>query len=172
VELDPTPILTGASKEIEFEFPAAKSDKFAVSYRTYKDMDPIEAAAKIKLLEGKDAEAAARPNYWAWSLGGLAALAVVGLVAVSVLRKSKNVDAVRPPLFDLPRETTPFAVLTLLNRISTSPEAALDDAQRTDLAREIISLQRSTFADGAAPQPAADLRTLASRWISAAQPTA
>jgi hypothetical protein len=171
VELDPTPILTGASTGVDFQFPKPTSDQIAVTYRAYKDMDPVAAAEKIRLLEGAEAEAAARPNYLAWSLGAAGALLVVGLAAFLAQRNSKTSAAVRPPLFDLPRESTPFAVLTLLNRIRTSPDAALNDAQRAELAREITTIERSAFADGAAQQPTTDLRSLAARWIAAAQPS-
>ncbi|MCE9606291.1 MAG: hypothetical protein K8U03_15450 [Planctomycetia bacterium] len=171
IELDPTPLLRGAGKPVSFEFPKAKSNEFAVVYRTYKDMDPVDAAAQLTLVEGEEAKAIARSNYLAWTIGGIVALLIAGLVALKMLRKKPVGVVAGPPAFVMPREATPFAVVTLLHRIQTSPEARLTEPQRSDLRREIKALEKSSFATDAGSRSAPDLKSLADRWIRTASPT-
>jgi len=170
VELDPAPILHGADERIDFRFPKPTSGDYAVTYRTFKDMDPIAAAEQVTLVEGASAAALTRTNYPAWVLGGLALLAVVGFIAVKLLRKKPTLAAQGPPAFTMPREATPFAVVTLLHRIRTSPAATLTDSQRKDLEREITALERAAFANGATHRSTPDLSSLADRWIKTALP--
>jgi hypothetical protein len=168
VELDPAPLLQGASSKIEFQFPQPKNETIAVTYRTYKDMDPVEAAAKVTLVEGKDAAAIATPNYYAWIGGGLCVLITVGLILGKLLWK-QPVDAnAAPPAFVAPREATPFAVASLLHRIHNAKATNLSEAQRAELEREISSLERASFAPEASPRSTSDLRSLAERWVRTA----
>ena len=164
VELDPAPLLQGATSKVEFQFPQPKSETIAVTYRTYKDMDPVEAAAKVTLAEGKEAAAIAQPNYYAWIGGGFAALVIAGLVLTQLLWK-KPVTDIAAPAFVTPREATPFAVANLLHRIRNSKQAHLSDTQRAELEREINSLERGSFAPDASARSVSDLRSLADRWV-------
>jgi hypothetical protein len=168
VELDPAPLLTGAKEKIEFQFPQPKSDGITVAYRTYKDMDPVEAAAKITLMEGKEAAAIAQPNYTAWIGGGIAVLAAIGFTLFQLLWKKPAVVDAAAPAFVTPREASPFAVASLLHRIRNSPAARLTDSQRSELEREINSLEQSSFAPESKPRTESDLQSLAARWVRTA----
>ncbi|WP_254513720.1 hypothetical protein [Anatilimnocola floriformis] len=167
VELDPAPLLQGATNKVEFQFPQPKNETTAVIYRTYKDMDPVEAAAKVTLVEGQAAAALAQPNYYAWIGGGLVVLVVAGLVLTQLLWK-QPVAETAAPAFVTPRDATPFAVANLLHRIRNSKQATLSDAQRTELEREINSLERGSFAPDSSPRSTSDLRSLADRWVRTA----
>jgi hypothetical protein len=168
VELDPAPLLQGATSNVEFQFPQPKSDSIAVTYRTYKDMDPVEAAAKVTLVEGADVAAIATPNYYAWIGGGLVALVAIGLILFKLLGPKPAATNVAAPAFVAPREATPFAVASLLHRIRSSKLAHLSEAQRTELESEISSLERASFAPEASPRSTNDLRALADRWVRTA----
>lgn len=170
LELDPAPLLRGA--QVNFQFPKPQSSEIAVKYRTYQDMDPVDAAAQITLLEGAAAAELARPNYVAWTLGGLALLLVPGAVVFQMWRKKPEVGSARPPAFVMPREATPFAVASLLYRIRSSPEATLTDLQRSELHREIVLLERTAFAAETSSQTTRELAALADRWIRTALPAA
>ncbi|WP_425619384.1 hypothetical protein NA78x_003124 [Anatilimnocola sp. NA78] len=168
VELDPSPLLQGAKERVEFQFPRPKSEAIAITYRTYKDMDPVEAAAKVTLVEGQEAAALTEPNYYVWIGGGLVALMAIGLVVAKLLW-TKPVHANKvAPAFVAPREATPFAVATLLHRIRHSPIANLTEAQQTELDREISSLERASFAPESSPGSTRDLQSLAERWVRTA----
>ncbi|QDU29727.1 hypothetical protein ETAA8_48420 [Anatilimnocola aggregata] len=168
VELDPSPLLQGATNKVEFKFPQPKNEAIAVTYRTYKDMDPVDAAAQVVLMEGKEAAAIAEPNYAAWIIGGLATLAIVGLAIAKVFWKKTDEADAGPPAFIAPRDATPFSVISLLHRIRTSPIAKLSDAQRAELQREIVTLEQAAFAVETSPRSKSDLQSLADRWINVA----
>jgi hypothetical protein len=167
VELDPSPLLQGATTKVEFRFPQPKSEAIAVTYRTYKDMDPVEAAAQVTLVEGKDAAAIAEPNYIAWIGGGIVALLAIGFLLALLWKKPAGADAIAPA-FVAPREASPFAVASLLHRIRTSPAAKLTETQRAELEREINSLESASFAPEAKPRSESELQSLAERWVRTA----
>ena len=168
VELDPAPILHGANDKVEFQFPKPKSGDFVVTYRTFKDMDPIAAAETVTLVEGKEAAAIAKRNYWGWAIGGIALGALIGFFVVRAMRKKPDTAVAGPPAFTMPREATPFAVVTLLHRIRKSSATTLTEAQRAELEREIVALERAAFANGAAHRSTPDLASVADRWIKTA----
>lgn len=168
VELDPAPMLAGAKGKIDFQFPQPKTDGITVAYRTYKDMDPVEAAAKITLLEGKEASAIATPNYGAWISGVVAVLAAIGFTIFQLLWKKPTTAQTAAPEFVPPREASPFAVASLLHRIRNSATARLTDSQRAELDREINSLEQASFAPEAKPRSESDLQSLATRWVRTA----
>lgn len=167
VHLDPAPLLRGASEKVDFQFPTARKPDLKIAYRTYQDMDPVAAAERVTLLEGKAVAAVAQTNYRAWAVLGVAALALFGLVLYVVLRPRPEV-IVKPPLFTAPREATPFAVAALLHRIRSSDQVSLNSEQQSQLNGEIVALERAAFADGAngnGEKPTRELETLAKRWI-------
>lgn len=168
VELDPAPLLQGAQQRVEFEFPQPQSEATAVTYRTYEDMDPVAAAAKITLAEGEAAAAIAEPNYPAWIGGGIVACLAVGLILTRLLWKQPVDGSQAAPAFVAPREATPFAVATLLHRIRGSKLAHLTDAQVAELTRDIQSLEQGSFAPAANPRSESELRSLADAWVRAA----
>lgn len=168
VELDPAPLLQGASDKVEFQFPQPQSEAIAVTYRTYKDLDPIAAAAKVILAEGQDAAAIAQPNYAAWIGGGIVALLAVGLLLAKLLWKGPDAAAAAAPAFVIPREASPFAVAGLLHRIRSSTAAKLTDSQRAELQREINSLEQANFAPDTKPRSPSELQSLAERWVRTA----
>jgi hypothetical protein len=168
LELDPQPLLRGAGTRVDFQFPQPKSSDISVSYKAYKDMDPVEAASQVTLAEGEAAAAIAQPQYLAWGLGILALVVVAVAVAATLWwRRPSNSDE-GPPAFVRPREATPFAVVSLLHRIQASPEAQLTHAQRDELRRKIVALEKSSFATETNPPTQRDLETLADDWIRAA----
>ena len=168
VHLDPTPLLRGAANKIDFTFPTAKSPDVNVKFRTYKDMDPVEAAAAVTLIEGQDVAGVSQTNY-----GRLASALIGGAIGFAVLmflllRKKPEV-AVVAPLFTLPREATPFAVAALLHRIRNSDKITLSADQQSQLRNDIVALERTAFtveSNGHSENKATrDLESIARRWI-------
>jgi hypothetical protein len=97
VELDPAPLLTGAGEKVEFQFPPPTSENIAVKLLTYKDMDPVEAAAKITLLEGQTAAAISRPNYPVWVVSSIVGLLALGILLYQSLgKKNGRNNGLRP----------------------------------------------------------------------------
>jgi hypothetical protein len=160
--------LRGAKDKIEFAFPKPRSEEIAIAYKRYEDLDPIEAAATVTLVEGEAAAAIAKPNYAAWGMGTVACLAVVGLVVASVVRRKPNGNGNHAPLFTMPQSLTPFSTVNLLTRIQTSPQVQLSEDQRSQLKHDITTLEHDAFANGAATQSSRDLESLASRWLATA----
>lgn len=165
IELDPTPLLRGASSRVEFEFPAAKSTDIEVTYRRYQDMDPVEAAAKVTLVEGAEVAKVAETDYRLW-IGGAVGLLVVGLLTFLALRRKPADSSNAPPLFTFPREVTPFSVIALLHRIQSSRAVPLNDEQRHSLSSDIHTLEQHTFARDSSTAPTHDLNAVARRWLS------
>ncbi len=167
IHLDPAPLLRGAKDQVEFEFPAAMASDTEMVYRRYDDMDPVEAAARFTLVEGDEAARLSRIDYRVWGAGGIGLLAVAAL-AVLVARRGKDESLEAPPLFAVPGECTPFAVIALLQRIQTSPAVSLSEADRASLAADIHSLEQQTFARQAGSARTEDLQALARGWVSKA----
>lgn len=168
VDLDPTPLLRGASSRVDFEFPAAKSADTQVTYRRYQDLDAVEAAAKVTLLEGAEVAKVAETDYRLWIGGGLGLL-VVGVLTFLALRRKPADSSAAPPLFTFPREVTPFSVIALLHRIQSSHAVPLNDEQRLTLKSDIHSLEQHTFARNSTAAPTHELNVLARRWLHAVQ---
>ncbi len=165
VDLDPTPLLRGASSRVEFEFPAAKSRDIQVTYRRYQDMDPVDAAAKVTLVEGAEVAKVAEADNRLW-IGGTVGLLAIGLVTFLALRRKPADAFAAPPLFTFPREVTPFSVIALLHRIQSSRAVPLNDEQRLSLTSDIHALEQHTFARNSTTAPTHDLNALAGRWLS------
>lgn len=165
IELDPTPLLRGASSRVDFEFPAAKSRDIEVTYRRYQDMDPVEATAKVTLVEGAEVAKVAETDYRLW-IGGAVGLLVVALLTFLALRRKPADSSNAPPLFTFPREVTPFSVIALLHRIQSSRAVPLNDEQRLSLTSDIHALEQHTFARNSSTAPTHDLNALARRWLS------
>ncbi|QDU92854.1 hypothetical protein Pla8534_06270 [Lignipirellula cremea] len=169
LHLDPTKLLRGASRQIEFQFPQAISADTQMAYRRYEDMDPVEAAANVTLAEGEPVEQLALVDYRWWGAGAVGVLLLAGL-GVLLVRNRKDAVAVGPPLFTLPAELTPFSVIALLHRIQRSPAVQLSEDQRQQLQADIRTLEQQTFAPQAKTAAPAELQTIASRWVDAAAP--
>ena len=165
VDLDPAPLLRGASSRVEFEFPLAKSADTQLTYRRYQDLDPVEAAAKVTLVEGKDVAKVAEIDYRLW-IGGAIGLLVVGVLTFLALRRKPSDSSAAPPLFTFPREVTPFSVIALLHRIHSSRAVPLNDDQRRTLSCDIHTLEQGTFSRDTTATPPHDLNALARRWLS------
>jgi hypothetical protein len=167
VHLDPTPMLRGAGERIDFEFPKPKSAETKIAYKRYEDLDPVDAAANLTLVEGEAAVQISRPNYAAWGLGAFLGLMALGLMVATVMRRKPHVDD-KPVLFEMPKTVTPFSTVGLLTRIQTSPHVTLSDEQRAQLSREIAGVERAAFASETTNQNPRELETLASRWLNTA----
>lgn len=168
VHLDPTPLLRGAGKQIDFTFPQPKNADLQIAFKTYDDLDPVAAAATVTLVEGEAAAAIAKPNYTAWALGTVAGLAAVGLIWIVNARRHANGATAAPPRFTMPHNVTPFTVAALLQRIQADGAVKLADAERTELHRNVADLERAAFANDVKPIAVDDLQSLASRWIRTA----
>jgi hypothetical protein len=168
VHLDPAPLLRGAGRKIDFTFPQPKSADVQTAFKTYEDLDPVEAAATVTLVEGEAAAEIARPNYTAWALGTVAGLAAVGLIWVVNVRRHASGATAAPPRFTMPHNVTPFTVIALLQRIQADVDVKLADAERTELRRNVADLERAAFATDVKPVAVDDLQSLATRWIRAA----
>lgn len=168
VHLDPAPLFRGAANRIDFTFPTAAKPEYKTLFRTYKDMDPVEVAAAVTLVEGSAVDAVSTTNYRPWALAGAGLLVGVGLITYRTLRKKPEVAAA-PPLFTPPREATPFAVAALLHRIRDSRQISLSPEQRAQLTADLASLERAAFSPAAngsgENKPSRDLDALARRWI-------
>jgi hypothetical protein len=170
VHFDPAPLRRGAAEKIDFTFPATRRDDMKVAFRTYKDMDPVEAAQQVTLVEGENVAGISTVNY-----GRLLSSLVGGAIGFAVLmyfllRKKPEV-VVQAPLFVVPREATPFAVAALLHRIRNSDKVSLSTEQKQQLYGDLVALERTAFADGAnghGEKPTRELETLAKRWVEVA----
>lgn len=169
IHLDPTPLLRGASRRVDFEFPRPTSKETNVTYRRYQDLDPVEAAAKFTLVEGDDVRKVAQADFRRW-LAIAAGVLIVGLL-LSFFLRGKPTASMRPPLFTLPREVTPFSVVSLLHRILSSPDVSFSDELRSSLRREIQSLEQAAFQREAAIVSRSELESLARRWLDVGQTT-
>jgi hypothetical protein len=172
VHFDPAPLLRGAKHRIDFEFPQAKPKDIEVNYRTYDDVDPVEAAATVTLSEGAEVEKIAQTNYFAWGVGGFASLAAILLAGIVVFWKGPKPVETQAPAFEIPRDVTPFSIVALLHRIQSSPKASLSDEQRQELRRDIATLEQASFARQGASMSTQELTLLAHRWLKIVVPTA
>lgn len=170
VQLDPTPLVRGASQQITFEFPQPVKPETEVIYRTYQDMDPVDAAAQITLIEGKAVDAVARPNYWIW--GGALLFFVAAVAGLIYISGSPAPEAAERPAFVLPREVNPFSIVALLHHIQSNPSVKLTDDQLQTLRKDIHSVERGAFTRDTESLSKQDLETLARRWISTVAPAA
>lgn len=169
VHLDPTPLLRGAAGRIEFTFPQPTSPEIQVIHRTYQDMDPVDAAATVTLLEGDAVSQVARTNYWLWAAAGSLLVAVAAVILL--LRNSTAVEGPAVPSFSLPNEVSPFSIVALLHRIQSSPTAPLSEEQRQSLNGDIIAVERRAFARDADSFSAQDLEAIGRRWLKAVSPS-
>lgn len=168
IHLDPTPLLRGAAQRVDFEFPAATSPETSMIFRRYEDLDPVESAAKVTLVEGDDVSQLALLDYRVWVAGGVAtALVLVGLALV-VWRSSRRDTSETPPLFTLPSPFTPFSVIALLHRIQSSPEVSLTEEQRNSLRADIRALEQKAFTPHGGVTQTESLEKLARHWLDTA----
>lgn len=165
LHLDPQPLLRGATERVEFTFPTALPEDVTMQYRRYEDMDPVEADAKVTLVEG-EAEVAkvAKIDYRLWGAGGAGVLALA-LLAVMAVRTKNGDTTAPPPLFTLPAEFTPFSVIALLHRIQSSPAVTLSPEQRTQLAADMHALEQQAFARDSHAASSPELEKMARRWL-------
>ncbi|MEQ8789378.1 MAG: hypothetical protein RIC55_24000 [Pirellulaceae bacterium] len=166
--LDPTPLMRGARQRVEFEFPAAAAAETAMIFRRYEDLDPVEAAAKVTLLEGDDVSQLALIDYRVWVAGGVATALVLAGLALLVWRGAQRKPPEAPPLFTPPAEFTPFSVIALLHRIQSSPRVSLTEEQRNSLQRDIRALEQQAFAASGGAAQDKSLEQLARRWLDTA----
>ncbi len=78
-------MLRGANERVDFEFPAAVSPDTEMVYRRYEDMDPVEAAAKVTLVEGEQVGHLRASTTACGALVGLACWSLAMLAAVVVV---------------------------------------------------------------------------------------
>lgn len=168
IHLDPTPLLQGAREQVDFAFPTAISPETEMVYRRYEDMDPVDAAAQITLVEGDQAAGMALTNYPLWYTVGAGSLLFLAGLAVLLVRGRQPDSAEGPPRFSLPTELTPFSVISLLHRIQSSPSVPLTDEQRASLRSDVRELEEQTFARETTPAHKESLEKLARRWLNTA----
>ena len=168
VHLDPTRLLRGASQRIDFEFPAAVSAETEMVYLRFEDMDPVEAAAQVTLVEGEAVATLAQVDYRLWGSGVVAVVLALAGVVVLLVRSRRTDAAEPPPLFSLPTEFTPFSVIALLHRIKSSPIVDLTDDQRLSLQGDMNTLEQLTFSREGNTSRTQDMESLAHRWLETA----
>src|SRR5262249_43826017 len=120
--------------------------------------------------EGPEVEKIAQTNYFAWGVGGFASLAAILLAGIVVFWKNPKPAETKAAAFDVPRDVTPFAVVTLLHRIQASRDVNLTDAQRSELRHDVANLEQASFARGSAAYSTDELSSLARRWVHVATP--
>ncbi|MCA9177429.1 MAG: hypothetical protein KDB14_23250 [Planctomycetales bacterium] len=170
LQLDPQPLLQGAGDRIAFDFLAARSPQTSMVYLRYEDVDPVEAAESITLLEGAEAGELTGVGRYVWILLALISLAAAG--AVLLLRRSGAASVETTPLFAMPRESTPFSVVALLRRIRDSQQVRLSDELRSALAQDVDRIERQSFARAATDVEAAALEATARQWLDRANSSA
>lgn len=168
VHLDPTPILRGVSERVDFEFPVALSPGTDTVYRRFEEMDPVDAAAKITLVEGEAVATVAQVDYRLWFAGAVGVFLLLAGLMVILARNQKSSSSEAPSLFSLPTEFTPFSVIALLHRIKSSQSVELTDEQRLSLQSDMQTLERQTFAREEDTSRTRDLEALARRWLGTA----
>ena len=170
IHLDPTPLLRGASERIDFDFLKALPADAEMVYLRYDDLDPVQAAAKLTLLEGGEVEDIATPDNRPWVIAAILLIIAVAVAAYYYVRsKTEEADA-PPPLFTAPEEMTPFSVLSLLYRIQKSDSVEMNSQLKDRLQSEIQSLEHTAFSQTASDDhwQTQQLRDLTSRWIQTA----
>jgi len=151
---------SSASLGGEFRVPQLKPGVEATLVsRYFSDMDLEPVAAGLVPVER---------GGW---LGSVVMSGVVTLVLVGgylAYRRLRSAAPAGAAGFALPQRVTPLSAVTTLRRIASDHGAALGDARRGDLLRDIAAVERCYFGPGGNGETAnGDLGALLTRWSAA-----
>ena len=150
-----------AGEPSTFKFPKPTSLVAKSAFKQYSDADLKDVENEIAL-----AGIVLNPQpVWPWITGGVVIVAL-GLFGLRLAKRGADeADAV--PVYDVPEDCTPFAVIDLLQRINAAPPRVLADSHRDQLRSTINDLEKIHFAPHA---PAAnghgDLKAIARDWVA------
>lgn len=98
-------------------------------------------------------------------ISGVVGIIIIGLV-IGLLVRSKSSDEQVETIhsYYMPESATPFRVLCLLRAIAEDTTLDFQDAKRTELQRDILTLERCYFSDQTGNT---DVAAIASRWVEA-----
>ena len=163
-----------SDEPIEYHFPTPKAKDAAVVYQTYTDMNlttlsqPVVQLDGRPLAPGETAPSRARHPY-RWAAAALAGIVVLGGGFFAFIRRGRG--ATEHPLtarevFHMPSEIDGFAVVALLRRLCASPLVAIKEPQHAELQSDLKRVEKACFGSGGAAMSEADLRGVASKWLS------
>ena len=147
-----------AERPTRYKFPEPKVATAETIYQRFVDADLAKVGPDVD-LEARYGDPS-RDGLW-WTLGGLATLTGLSLLAYRFRPRAATAASGR---FPLPDPITPFSVLGLLRDIQL--QDAVPEAKRRELATAIANLESHYFAGS--DQAVPDLGQVASTWIKQA----
>ena len=145
-----------------FQFPKARLEGIAMSFKRYVDADLAEVKPEVALA----GVTLAPRSPWRW----LAPVLVLVLGAIGFIwwrTRLKTKPAQEIAAYVVPSQITPFSVLSLLRRMHADQKLPLKVEQRQELGEAISALQQYFFDRPPVQhngQP--DLEQIARRWVS------
>ncbi|MGL5098197.1 MAG: hypothetical protein ACRDD1_21635, partial [Planctomycetia bacterium] len=150
----------GAPIPKTFAFGSPTAEETQMVYQRYRDADLVAVGETVDLEESYE-----KRSYTLLGLmaaGGAAVVGLFGLVLRSVLKR----PAAARPTIQMPAQLTPFTVIGLLQSLRTRP--TFDAGERAAIDASIQSIERHFFAEANGVGPV-DLKSIAERWVSAAE---
>ncbi len=145
---------------LPFKFPKPTGLVAMAAYKQYRDADLVEVDSELALA----GLVLNPPPTWPWFAGGAVAI-LVALGAWHLAKRGAD-EAKTAPIFAVPDECTPFAVMDLLERIAAEPPRSLANAHRDQLQSTIRELEQVHFApDAIQANGHGDLRAIARDWV-------
>ena len=148
-----------ADGTLSFKFPEPTGLVAKAAFKQYRDADLVEVDSELALA----GILLTPPPLWPWFAGGTVLL-LLGLGAWQLTRHSGGQAAA--PVYRVPDNCTPFAVLDLLQRIHADQPKALQSTHRDQLHGTIRELEQIHFSpDTAQANGHGDLRSIARDWV-------
>jgi hypothetical protein len=129
----------GDTPAATFKFPTPKGEAKEVNYQRYDDADMIDATETISLVQevGKK-----KLPWWVWpAVGAAVFLLVIGIMIAIRLNKQ---PVKRSITYRMPKQVTPFTVISLLQRIRDNEK--LSRKRRSEIDSSIENLESHYFA--------------------------
>ncbi|MBC8245192.1 MAG: hypothetical protein H8E20_12440 [Verrucomicrobia bacterium] len=148
-----------AGDSLAFKFPQPTGLVAKTVFKQFSDADLVEVESELALA----GLVLNPPPVWPWIAGG----AVTLLLGLGAWRVAKRDDGqIATPVYRVPEECTPFAVIDLLQRIDAAPPKSLAASHRDQLQGTIRELEQIHFAPGATQANGhGDLQAIAHDWV-------
>ena len=150
-----------AGEPSTFKFPEPSALVTKSVFKQYDDADLKEVENEIAM-----AGIVLNPQpVWPWITGGVVIVAL-GLFGLRLAKRGHG-ETEAAPVYNVPEDCTPFAVIDLLQRIDAAPPRALADSHRNQLRSTISDLEKIHFApDAPAANGHGDLQAIARDWVT------
>jgi hypothetical protein len=154
-----------ASTGMTFKFPESLRSDVKQVFKRYADADLVEVEPEIAL-----AGVVIQPRPL-WQKAVLSAtIAAVFAIALLLIRRRATAQTEAAPRYVLPETLTPFNVIALLRKLKADPDRNWSEAQRTELAATIQTLESHYFSHQRNGNPEPDLKGIGTRWIAVHAP--